>query len=69
MAAQRSTHLRRATYRTLHSIKRKAAGEHSVPIDDLVLMYAQEWELPVVDVALLQLAANKLESSISERNT
>jgi hypothetical protein len=65
---QRHTHLARATYRTRHSIKRKAAGEHSIPVDDLVRMYAQEWALPIVDTALLQLEANRLERSIAARN-
>jgi hypothetical protein len=65
--AQR-THLTRATYRTLHSIKRRAAGEHNIPVDDLVCMYIQEWGLNKVDAALLQLEVNRLERSIATRN-
>jgi hypothetical protein len=60
--------LRRATYRVLHSIKRRAAGEHSLPTDLIVLAFVEEWDLGQIESALLQMEVNRLERTIAARH-
>lgn len=61
------TDLRRATYRCLHSIKRRAAGEHDLDTELLVLAFVEEWNLGEMESALLQMEVNRLERSIAAR--
>jgi hypothetical protein len=61
------SNLAKAMYRTLHSIKRRAAGEHDVPVATLVLAYVEEWDLDEIEAALLQLEVNRLERIIAAR--
>ena len=43
------SNLSRATYRVLHSLRRKAAGEHDVPTDVLVLAFSEAVLLAVAN--------------------
>jgi hypothetical protein len=61
------TDLQRATYRVLHSIKRRAAGEHCLPTELLVLAWVEEWNLGQIESALLQMEVNRLERMLAAR--
>jgi hypothetical protein len=39
------SNLERATYRVLHSLRRRAAGEHSLPGSEILEAFASEWML------------------------
>ena len=49
-----ATHYERAAYRLITSIRRAEAGEHSVPVSDLITAFASEWGLTGPEVVLLK---------------
>lgn len=44
-----SANLDRATYRVITSLRRRAAGEHTVAVGVLVKAFASEWRLSETD--------------------
>ena len=50
------SNLSRATYRVIHSLRRKASGEHDVTAKALVEAFGSEWNLNMLQMAKLELA-------------
>ena len=59
--------LTRATYRTLHSLRRKAAGEHDIPTEIIMLAFIEEWRLNKAQRALLLAAVIEQEAAIASK--
>ena len=60
---------RKATYRVLHSLRRKAAGEHIVNTDTIILAFVEEWELTAIEATALVAKARRLEADMAKRQT
>lgn len=59
--------LERATYRVIHSLKRKAAGEHNVDTPLLMLAFSEEWDLDDSGKLMLSLRVMEFENLLSGR--
>lgn len=61
------SNLSRATYRVMHSLRRKAAGEHTVSTDALIVAFATEWALSPNELAQLVHDVRLAEAEIADR--
>jgi hypothetical protein len=62
-----ASHLDRATYRTLHSLRRRAAGEHVIETERLVVAFGSEWGLGPFDMQRLRLLVLKYETEMTQK--
>jgi hypothetical protein len=59
--------LDRASYRVVHSLKRKACGEHTVSMPRLMYAFASEWMLTTDEFTTLRQRAGKAQRSINAK--
>ena len=59
----------KATYRVLHSLRRKAAGEHCIPTETIILAFVQEWELTPLEATELVRQVRLQEAEMAKRHT
>lgn len=59
------TDLARASYRLKHSLWRRAAGEHSVPTEQLTTAFATEWRLNTAQTTMLRARAMVWEKALA----
>jgi len=64
-----TTDLSRATYRVIHSLYRRASGEHVIQTNTLIEAFASEWHLCPRDRAELYRVVCEAEKRIREHRT
>lgn len=62
-------HLARATYRVLHSLRRRAAGEHTVEVEELIVAFGSEWNLNALSMSRLRLSALRYQTELNSSLT
>ena len=59
------SNLARASYRLRHSLLRRAAGEHSLPTNELAIAFATEWCLGPLETAKLYRKATQWDAALT----
>ena len=62
-----ATNLERAVYRVRHCLLRRAAGEHTLSLAEIVGAFGTEWGLNYIELRILENEARELERQLSER--